>query len=315
MPDATDKFPAIVLDDLPWSQARLDDATHGQALREILMLVRTAVERGQTFMRPTTVYEIACDPQTPLYSALFERTLLSRDERVELATYIDHASLLDDAALEDFSVVLENVDCIAPSVCWTAQRLKLRQAVACVTPQLSSRRTWCDVNIGERTERVFFVADPYTHLDFFRRCIVDWRSDEETFCRLCRSAFPCLLWADGALKGLRDFSKPYREICEELVRHFAVLNDRGAQYFALKKHIQVVLAFQADNIVLSTENHETMDNPKCRRARERSFDGVAILCSWHLKLESHQDRIYIHYPLDERVVVGVLHRHLPLPGD
>jgi hypothetical protein len=102
------------------------------------------------------------------------------------------------------------------------------------------------------------------------------------------------------------------------VKHFSVLNDHGAAIFARREHRLIERGFQEHGIDISPETSETMSNGRCKRARERTFDGQTLTFEWHTKIEPDRDRIHVH-PGNARsngqVIVGILHEHLPLPGD
>ena len=57
-------------------------------------------------------------------------------------------------------------------------------------------------------------------------------------------------------------------------------------------------------------------NNHCCRAREAEIGGRIVYCEWHIRLEPNRNRIHIHRPVKEsceKVVVGVIAKHLPLP--
>jgi hypothetical protein len=157
-----------------------------------------------------------------------------------------------------------------------------------------------------------------TQVELFRDAIRIENADEDGFASLAPSAFPALAFVDGVFRGLRDLSRPYRDRRDDLILHLSALSDHGAWIFALQQNAKIEAEFMSRKITISRETHETITDGRCRRARERAHGGTTFVFDWHTKIELHIDRIHVHpgtAASGGRVMVGIIHRHLPLPGD
>ena len=165
------------------------------------------------------------------------------------------------------------------------------------------------------------------HVDFFRSVIALENADEAKFENLARSAFPALEWADNIWRGLRDFSRPYIEVRDELVRCLGGLSDHGAGCFhehrvGDPRHLAKVLSVHV-GAETADENGPTKQHQPSRRDRTRRHGGTDKEFYWHVKLRPNIDRIYFRYepwsvrlPLAEhgRIVVGLFKDHCILPN-
>lgn len=258
-------------------------------------------------------------PEHLLFDAANPRGL-GRDVRLRVARLLDQiaANGFDEGALPDVEADVAGARLLTPAAILAWAAVGARRAVGCITPPCSGRSGATAVAVAGEVRTVHYVADEATHVAFFRAAIELENADEDAFAALAPSAFPMLGFADDLWRGLRDLSRPYRDRRNDLVRHLSVLNDRGAELFALREHLKIETGFAAHGITISPETTETMADGRCRGAREATFDGRRLVFEWHTKIEPHVDRIHVRYvpaPPTNRVVVGILHRHLPLPGD
>ena len=165
---------------------------------------------------------------------------------------------------------------------------------------------------------LYFVCDESSHVEFFRAVVVEENADRQAFEALVASAYPGIDFADGALGGLNDLSVSFRARRADVMRHFAVLSDHGRAIFDLRRNQAIEDEFACRGITISLENTETRNDAACRNARTKSYRGGSLFFEWHAKIEPHIDRIHVHPGVpasDGRVIVGVLHKHLPLPGE
>ena len=183
------------------------------------------------------------------------------------------------------------------------------------------------VTVGDATLEIAFVAGESQHVDFFRSVIALENADEAEFGRLARSAFPALEWADNIWRGLRDFSRPYIEVRDELVSCLGGLSDHGAGCFhehraGDPRHLANVLSARV-GAETSDENGRTKNHRPSRRDRTRRHRGIDKVFWWHVKLRPTVDRIYFQYeqrsvslPLPEHghIVVGLFKDHCVLPN-
>jgi hypothetical protein len=307
----------FVLDDLPWANQEEDLIEGLDSLCERLDVARVRGEAVSCY----APYEAFRVGRKTLVDLLDPQSLLPRDLRVRLRIHVDRLETLDESSLQAFDVVFDNAEYFAPAVAWAGWNARQGAAVGCLTPSCSLRRGRLHLSILGTTPllaEVHFVSDEPSHVDFFRTAIVLERADESAFASLAPSAFPDIHFVDGVWRGLRDLSRPYHARRNELIRHLSVVNDHGAAIFALGRNALIQNGFREHGIEISPESHETIADTRCRQERERLFRGESLLFEWHLKIESHVDRIHLHpgtLKSGNRVIVGIIHSHLRLPGD
>ena len=245
---------------------------------------------------------------------------LGRDVRTRLARQLDklagHTFDEPTARFLDVNVGVKAI--LSPAAGYALAAAQERKAVACLTPSTSGRTGAQPVSAGEIRGAVHYVSGEPSHVGFFRDAIRLENAAEESFAAMSTSAFPQLRFVDGVWRGLRDLSRPYRDRRDQLIDTFSVLNDSGPAIFALGRNQRIEAEFMSRGIDISPENAETLADGTCRRARERRFRDEMLVFEWHVKLEAHQDRIHVHPGVkasENLPIVGIITRHLPLPGD
>ena len=185
--------------------------------------------------------------------------------------------------------------------------------------------------------QVHFVVDEATHRAFFRHALEVERVDERGLEELAEHAFPDLYFCDGVWRGLGEMEGGYARVREALHQVLGVLDDHGAWVFtdesgrlsrndpapsdAERQPVTNQLVgrrFQQWGYEVAPEKPNVREDGACRRARERMLGRRTLYCEWHYKFERHTNRLHLHPPVPEsgnRVVVAILHGHLPLPGD
>ena len=309
----------LVIDDLPWSTTVPDDGQVRAALEDLRELLALAGDRRLDVVAHDSLYE------TAFMGGLTVNELLGpdipRDLRVELLRRLSKVRRFPDDEIEGFDVCLPAGNRFtAPTVYWAATR---PWTVGCLTPTISQRSGEISVDLCDNAAKkepvsVFFVDALKGVADLFRHAIVRERANETEFQDLAPQAYPGLLFCENALRGCRDLSKNFKARRDELMLHLAVLNDHGASIFALGLRQDIENQFRAHGIHISPENSETLRDAKCLAERPREVLGESIIFNWHSKIEPHIDRIYFHPPVpasEGRMIVGIIHRHLCLPGD
>jgi len=313
----------LVIDDAAWAPDDvapddLEDALHALADR-ILVSTRRRERVGfyvdlwnQTLVGTHTLSMLIHEADNP--------RALSRDVRRRLARLFDELSsdTFDESALPALEVEIHGERLLSPAAVFAWTATSERRAIGCITPFTSARNGRLSVSIDGHHQLVHFITDEATHVAFFRDAIRIENADEDDFAALAPSAFPALVFVDGVFRGLRDLSRPYRDRREDLILHFSVLSDHGPAIFALGHNAKIETEFMSRKITISRETRETIADGRCRRARERAHRGTVLVFDWHTKIELHLDRIHVYWDADTadgKVLVGVIHRHLPLPGD
>jgi len=312
----------FVVDDAPWAPAEVAAAELNDSLDLLAERIHEALARGEGVGYYVALYQHALVGDDTLYTLVYgpeNPRQMARDVRLRLARAIDRiGSSFAEDELPALEVAIAGQSYLAPSIVLAWAEVHQGHAVACLTPPSSGRSGPTAVEVIGETAKVHFVHDKASHVGFFRHAIVLEKADEDGFARLAASAFPNLSFVEGVWRGLRDLSRPFRDRRDELIRHLGILSDHGAHIFALKLTRQIESAFMGIKLTLSQENKETLADATCRKARERVFGRETLVFDWHTKIELHLDRIHIHPGTansHQQVIIGIIHRHLPLPGD
>ena len=313
----------FVIDDGPWAAATESGEVVEAGLDGLSERLDVAAERGEETGFYEGLWGLPVIGDTTVSDLLFEQPSplgIGRDVRTRLARQLDKLAghTFDEPAAQFLDVEVNGATLLSPAAGFALAAAQDRRAVACLTPSTSGRVGAQPVSSGEVRGSVHYVTDEASHVAFFRDAIRLENADEDAFGALSNSAFPQLRFVDGVWRGLRDLSRPYRDRRDQLIDVFSVLNDSGPTIFALERHQQIEAEFMSRGVDISPENTETLADGTCRRARERPFGDQVLVFEWHVKLEAHQDRIHVHPGVEasgHRPIVGIISRHLPLPGD
>ncbi len=306
-----------MIDDGPWFDGDDSDAFE-RGLEALADRLETARSRGERVGAYVGLEETSVAPRCALWEVLFGGACpfdLSRDVRRRLALALDKVQRFED--LVGIDVEIDGNTIIAPSVAFAHANVTTGHSIACLTPTTSQRRGPLAVSSGGTESIVWFVTEEADHVGFFRDLIEREQGDHEMFAAIAPSAFPRLRFVERCFKGLHDLTA-FRELRPNVIQHLSVLSDDGARIFALRLHKDIESQFGALGVTISPETTETMRDGKCRRARERHFEGELLVFEWHTKLEPHQNRIHVHpgTPSSSNLpIVGIFHKHLRLPGD
>ena len=183
---------------------------------------------------------------------------------------------------------------------------------------------------------VHFVGTEADRREFWRSALATSHMSLEQLSALASRAYPDILFIDGAIAGAAGFGGGYIPQREAVLSCFATLSDFGAWIFTtappslrpsdtvgptlnVKLPNQLIeRRFRGFSIDAAPEKPNVRADRRCREAREVVAGTATLYCEWHLKLEPHRNRIYIHPPTSatsNKVVVAIMHEHLPLPGD
>ena len=179
----------------------------------------------------TDYYETDLGDDVRLYSVLFEQDCpvkLDRDvvERLRLA--LDRMIEFDDSKLVEYDAEIEGCVRFAPGVAWAHARcLQQCQIAVLPLPLEEVPRGRVPVTVAGDTIDLAFVTRETQHVEFFRSVIALENADEEMFEHVAPSAFPMLEWADSVWQGLGNFSRPYIDVRDELIRYLGRLSDHG----------------------------------------------------------------------------------------
>lgn len=332
---------AFVVDGSEWHFDGWDHEEIKRVIDNFLERVLIARDRGE-------VVWIGDDFQTR--SVLEDRDLwsmfspsspvqLSMEICQELSAWLGTAPLyLDDPSWPDGAEeALIQVEGEAPvesqDIAWAHHRARNGSAMACLGLKRSGPHLTTS-KLGEVT--LYWVQDEKTHRDFWRSAIKLEGDDESALERLSPHAYPDLYFHPDVWRGLSRLVGGYFSLRSEVQRYLATLDEFGHWVFtfpppALRpgesagpnptsrpSHQIVERRFQGLKLDMAPENPSVFKDRKCREAREIKIGSKILFCEWHGKIEPHQNRMHIHPPISEsggKVVIAIIHRHLPLPGD
>lgn len=313
----------FVIDDAPWARDDVSLEMLETGLDNLADLIESTQSRGERIGIFSDIWKLALVGTDTLVSLLYEKDnprKLAKTVRARLARQLDKiaGNTFDEDSLSALDAKIFGASLLAPAAIRAWQEVKERRALGCLTPQTSGRQGRVGVCVAGEEKPVYFVVDEATQVAFFRDAIQLENVDENGFGALAPAAFPNLCFVDGVWRGLRDLSRPYRERRDEIIYYLSVLSDHGAAIFALRQNASIESEFGSRGVSISPESTETMKDGRCQRARTRDYANETLVFEWHIKIEPHIDRIHIHpgtASSNQRIIVGIIHKHLHLPGD
>ena len=262
---------------------------------------------------------------------------LGKELADELAAWLDRAPFYLDSAQWpvgfggspisiDGAAAVQNED-----VEWAHFSVLAGEPVACLTINDPAVK---ETVSGTGKSNVHFVSNKKTRLKFWREAIDVVGDTLDNLIRLSPSAFPDLYFHDGSLRGASGLSGGYLGNRLALRKTLAALNDWGSWTFIHPPPAKTPLErsdpdlnarptnqliehrFRGLQLDVVPEKPNVYKDKTSREAREISIHGRTFYCEWHVRLQPHRNRIHIHAPVAEsghRLVVAIVHEHLPLP--
>ena len=318
----------FVLDESSWDGVTVTEPAGVlvDAIEQLLDRLDVARNRGEGVVRHPDYYQTDLGDGVQLYSVLYAPDCpvhVDHDLKLRLSLALDRTGEFDDSRLTHYDAAIDGTVQFAPGVVWAHTSCLAGVQIAVFHLPLGEAPVGkVPVTVGNDTLEIFFVAGESEHVDFFRSIITLENADRAKFERVAQSAFPALEWADDVWRGLRDFSRPYVEVREELARLLGGLSDHGAACF---KEFQAGDPRQLARVLsarvraeVSDENGATKQSAPARRDRTRRHLGIDKVFWWHAKLQPHVDRIHFLYEQpsegfagssEGRIVVGLFIDH------
>lgn len=182
---------------------------------------------------------------------------------------------------------------------------------------------------------VHFVGDDSGRKQFWRTAITLEGDNLNSLVRYAEHAYPDLHFVGNVLLDADHLAGGYLASRQRVRFALAILNDWGSWTFAhpppaispedtLPPHLDerpsnqlIEHRFSGFGLVAAPENPNVRSHRISREARQTVIDERTLYCEWHIKLEPHRNRIHFHAPVPEsgnRVVIGMIAEHLPLPA-
>ena len=285
------------------------------------------IERCRTGRHAVAVhsglYETDVLPGVPLYSLLFDSKhagVLDPDLRQAVMQAIEGAVQWDVGPCPALPLdTAGSTPSNTTSLAFAAAQVANRRAVG-VVPFLGD-----GLPGGQRQLTVSGVAMTLSFILTDSDCVSFWRTvpevddlDATAVVAIAEEMFPKTRIHPDIAQQAGRFSRPFRDLRGEIVRHIAALNDHYRIVF--DKHggenQHVIAEMRAlTRIVVSPESPNTHRNRAAMAERDVSFGGVVVRCEWHAKLAWDVDRIHFsvrHPQVDggQRLLVGIFARHL-----
>ncbi len=271
----------------------------GQDFTQISTLIYDAVKEGFKPRKKSTIYSALVAAELDIATLLFSPGSLDEDLRKSLIVQFDRMNDWDEASEEQASTTRTFAetrarDGVAP-VCFVMQRYSEPRIVNKV----------CNAAHFEAVR--LFYRDLPDLLDLGPEALIN----------NCVRAFPNLYFKSEIAGEIKNFSRSYRDIRDDLHQALIALNDElprlieaGVPHQELGARFAAVSGFD-----FSPESPKTHRNKDAMKERNVSLGDKTFCCEWHLKIEPHRDRIHIHFydPCignGRQILVGIFCEHL-----
>lgn len=262
---------------------------------------------------------------------------LSQEIWQEISAWLSRAPVYLDsgdwpAGFEDTMVSVDGAPFTNnPDLAWVHYSVCAGIPVGCFT--LGESRASETVTAAHSVS-VCFVGDESGRSLYWRSVIALESFRLDSLLRNASRAYPNLYFVDGVVAQASGLAGGYTASRQRIHLALVALNDWGhwaftcappaispadavAPYFGLRPTNQLIeQRFAGLGLDAAPENPNVYNDRACREARETKVKGKVLYCEWHIKLEPHRNRIHFHPPVhesDDRVIVGMISEHLPLP--
>lgn len=307
----------FVIDETSWHFDGLEQNSCIEALEVMLDLLDDAHEQGQLACYSEELFETVVWQNKTFYELYEPDSPMAIPWEVQerVASIFGRLSKwqeLDSHEPRDFDAQIDNnAKEFAPSIAWAHEQTiqNKANAVAClIFPAVRPVGNHA-ISVNNRIVRLWFVGDFQSYRDYFRWLIIDATKNPDEMANFAVSAFPAIEFIPNCFDGIKDMSKPYRELVEPLTKHLSALSDHGQRIFS-ESWKDAPSKFGSYGINISDENGNTKSNSEARRERTRIFNGKEVVFWWHSKLELDRDRIHFSPDDKDRLLVGIFCRHL-----
>lgn len=329
----------FVVDGSEW---RFDDFDSDQILSKVdcfLALVGAVRDRNETIMLGDDFQYRPMLGQLDLWSLKSPASPVQLPEEIwqELAAWLNSASRYADepewpAGLEHTNIAVgdeapvDNID-----LAWVHHCVRAGAEIGLLGLARDGEFT---TTSGLGQVAAWWVATETAHKGFWRSILRRRAATAINLGELAPHAYPNLLFAHGAVDGVRHLAGGYLAISQTVQMYLAVLDDFGAWAFtfpppglafgeppgpnaeAQPSNQIIIRRFTGLGLDMTPENPNVREDPTSRRAREIQVEDSILYCEWHGKLEPHRNRVYVHPPVEAsggKVLIAVFDEHLPLP--
>ncbi|MBD9358832.1 hypothetical protein [Methylomonas albis] len=310
----------FVIDETSWHFDELEQNNCIEALEVMLDLLDDAHDQGQLACYSEELFETVVWQNKTFYGLYEPDSPMAIPWEVQERVASIFGRLpkwqeLDSYEPRDFDVQIDNNGKeFAPSIAWAHEQTiqNKANAVAClVFPAVRPVGNHA-VTVNNRIANLWFIGDFQSYRGYFRWLILDTTKNPDEMARFAASAFPSIDFIPDSFNGIKDMSKPYRDLVEPLTMHLSALSDHGKRIF-LGSWQNVTAEFGSLGVDITDENGNTKGNSQARRERTINVNGEDVVFWWHSKLEPDRDRI--HFSPDKianggPLLVGIFCHHL-----
>lgn len=244
--------------------------------------------------------------------------------------YLDRDDWPDGADVIEIEIG-DDAECENADVAWVHHCVRNGLISACVTLQ-ESRRVDTKTRLG--TAALHFVRDEDNRKAFWREAISLDGDNADSLIRHACHAFPNIHFVDKVLENVNRLAGGYPASRGIVKGALASLDDWGKWVFTspppamtpaecpnsnvggMPSNQLIENRFSGLGLDAAPEKPNVKADRASREARETVLGDRKLYCEWHIKLEPHRNRVHVHAPVPEsgeKVVVGMIDEHLPLP--
>lgn len=227
--------------------------------------------------------------------------------------------------------IADDSECENADVAWVHHCVRNGMIAACVSLQ-EGGQVETKTRLGTAT--LHFVRDEGSRKAFWREAITLDGDNADSLIRHASHAFPNIHFVESALENVNRLAGGYLASRGLVKDALASLDDWGKWVFTspppamtpaecpnandggVPSNQLIENRFSGLGLEAAPENPNVRADRASREARETILGDRTLYCEWHIKLEPHRNRIHIHAPVPEsgeKVVVGMIDEHLPLP--
>lgn len=330
----------FIVNGADWSFSDLETTAVEARIDRFLDFVRICFERNECILIGDDFQSRPMHGAFTLWELFAEHSPLDLSVEVaqELTAWLQRAQFYADApdwpeGIQDSMIAVGGAPlALNQDVAWAHYLLRSGKPTSCTTLGPSQI---LDTSTASGSISMHFVGDEAGRVNFWRSAIKLEGDNLMSLVRYAEHAYPSLYFVDGVLSNADHLGGGYTASRHRVCMALSVLNDWGFWTFrhpppsispddTIEPHIDAQPSNQliqnrlsGFGVVAAPENPNVRSDGDSRRARETKVGGVTIYCEWHIKLEPHRNRIHFHAPVPEsgnRVVIGMIDEHLPLPG-
>lgn len=326
---------SFVVDGADWDFNGMAPAAIADHIDAVLAFVEVCNKRGETVW-------VGDDFQSrPMHGidALWQMAAaqdLSGELKQELAAWLGRTNVYLDveewpAGFDDIAISIDGAPPVDNAdVAWSHHYVRGGRAMACLSIR---RQGLLPTHTALGAANVHFVGNEQGRIAFWRDAIKVEGDNVASLVRFAPNAYPNIYFVRGVVANVDRFAGGYLALRDNVQAAFEALDRHGHWIFTeappavnpneprvgtVPSPTNQIIEKRFQNVGLDAapEKPNVRADRVSRTAREATIGTSKLYCEWHIKVQPHRNRIHVHGPVKEsgyRVVVGMIHEHLPLP--